>query len=94
MDSKITLEWPDVIVTFNSLIRNIEHLREKIDSDTLNDDDLYEAEEELNDYTTLLVRLRQQYREMSDKGELSANLLRKLKEICQTSSFNLLRKRR
>jgi hypothetical protein len=80
--SGTVLNWADVIVVFNSLIRNIEFLREAINSGKLNDDELYDVEEELNDYVTLLARLRQKYFELSDKGELSKGLAKKLKEIC------------
>lgn len=79
--SETALVWSEVIVVFNSLIRNIEYLRETIESDSLDDDGLYDAEEELKDYETLLARLRQRYSEISEKGELSESLSKKLKEI-------------
>ena len=80
--STTALEWSEVIVIFNSLIRNIEYLRGAIEADAFNDDELYDAEEELNDYVTLLARLRQRYSEIPNKGELSESLTKKLKEIC------------
>lgn len=76
------ISWSEMIVMFNSLIRSIEHLREVINSDSLDDDDLYEAEEELNDYVTLIARLRQRYTGIVDKGELSETLSNKLQNIC------------
>ncbi|HED34614.1 MAG TPA: hypothetical protein ENJ08_10430 [Gammaproteobacteria bacterium] len=76
------LVWSEVIVVFNSLIRNIEYLREQIASDSLDDDVLYDAEEELNDYVMLLTVFRQRYAEIADKGELTDNLSRKIREIC------------
>jgi len=80
--NSILIEWSEVVVVFNSLIRNIELLRKKIDSNTLDGDDLYDAEEELNDYIMLLLKLRQRYSEISGKGELTGALERKLREIC------------
>ena len=76
------LDWSEMIIVFNSLIRNIEELRRKIDSDSLDDDELYEVEEELNDYVTLLPRLRQRFYDITDKGELPEKLARKIREIC------------
>lgn len=76
------LDWPEIIIMFNSLIRNIEELRRKIDSDSLDDSELYEAEEELNDYVTLLPKLRQRFYAISDKGELPEKLAKKIREIC------------
>ena len=80
--SQTVLEWSEVIVAFNSLVRNIEFLRKLIDSDSLEDDDLYDTEEELNDYLILLAKLRQRYSEISDKGELPDSLLNKIRELC------------
>ncbi len=80
--SQAILEWPEIIVIFNSLVRNIEHLRKLIDSGSLNDDHLYDVEEELNDYVVLLARLFQKYTEISDKGELSNSLFKKIKSLC------------
>ncbi len=80
---KVEVNWSEVVIIFNSLIKSIEHLRQAIDSDSFdNDDDLYDAEEELNDYVTLLARLREKYAELTDKGELSASLAKKIREIC------------
>ena len=77
----IEISWSDCIVIFNALIENIEKLRLEIESDELDDDELYDAEEELNDYTTLLARLRTKYMECSNKGELSGSLSKKLQSI-------------
>jgi len=76
------IDWSDLIVIFNSLIGSIEKLRNSIESGSLEEDDLYDAEEELNDYVVVLSRLRQKYSEISDKGELSESLSTKLKNIC------------
>ena len=75
------IDWSECIVIFNSLIRNIEHLRVYIESD-VDEDDAYDAEEELNDYVTLLTRLRVQYSEIENKGELSESLKKKIMTIC------------
>ena len=75
------IDWSECIVIFNSLIRNIEHLRVYIESD-VDEDDAYDAEEELNDYVTLLTRLRVQYSEIENKGELSESLKKKIMAIC------------
>lgn len=80
-DEAIEISWSDCIVLFSSLISNIEMLRVKVESDELDDDELYEAEEELNDYTTLLARLRSKYVECKDKGELPNSLNKKLQSI-------------
>ena len=79
--SDTVIGWSEVIVVFNSLIRNIEFLRVAITSGSLDDDELYDAEEELKDYEILLAKLRQRYTEIAEKGELSGKLLKKLKEI-------------
>lgn len=76
------IDWSEIIVMFNSLIRNIEELRKTTDSDTLDDDELYQVEEELNDYVILLARLRQRFSEIPDKGELPEKLAKKIREIC------------
>jgi len=76
------LVWSEVIVVFNSLIRSIEYLQEQIASDSLDDDALYDAKEELNDYVMLLAVLRQRYAEIADKGELTDSLSKKIREIC------------
>lgn len=78
---KIEISWSDCIILFGSLISNIEKLRETVQSDEIDDDELYEIEEELNDYTTLLVRLRSKYMECKDKGELPLALNKKLESI-------------
>ena len=82
-DESIEISWSDCIVLFSSLISNIETLRITVESDGLDDDELYEAEEELNDYTTLLARLRSRYMECKDKGQLPNALNKKLQSIVQ-----------
>lgn len=77
----IEISWSDCIVIFNSLIGNIEQLREVVESDDIDEDDLYEAEEELNDYVTLLLRLKTKYFECNEKGDLPENLVKKLNSI-------------
>lgn len=77
----ITIDWSECIIIFNSLIKNIEELRETVESDDIDDDDLYDAEEELNDYITLLTRLREKYSELTDKSDLPHELKKKLSEI-------------
>ena len=76
------IDWSECIVIFNSLIRSIEHLREFLESDDIDEDDAYDAEEELNDCVILLSRLREQYSEIKDKGELSESLKNKIMSIC------------
>ena len=80
-DESIKINWSDCIVLFNSLISNIEKLRVAVESDELDDDELYDAEEELNDYTALLARLRLKYMECKDKGEIPSSLNKKLQSI-------------
>lgn len=77
----IKISWSDCIVIFNSLIDSIERLRIQIDAGELDEDDLYDAEEELNDYTMLLSRLHTKYMECSDKGDLPNELRKKLLSI-------------
>lgn len=77
----IEIHWSDCIVIFNSLIESIKNLREIIDSNSLDDDELYEAEESLNDYVTLVSRLKTKYKECADKGELPKELIKKLETI-------------
>ena len=79
---KAEIDWSELIIVFNSLVGSIESLRNKINSDMLDDDDLYDAEEELNDYVMLIARLRQRYEGIPDKGEISGSLSEKLKDIC------------
>ena len=67
---KTEIDWSELIIVFNSLVGSIETLRAAIESESLDEDDLYNAEEELNDYVVLLARLRQRYIEIPDKGEL------------------------
>ena len=80
-DETIEISWSDCIVLFGSLISNIETLRAAVESNDIDDDELYEAEEELNDYTTLLARLRSKYMECKEKGELPSSLNKKLQSI-------------
>lgn len=77
----ISVNWSDTIVMFNSLLRSIDQLRAQINADILDDDDLFDAEEELNDYLILLARLRKKYTELSDKGELPAALINKFNAL-------------
>ena len=79
---KTEIDWSELIIVFNSLVGSIETLRAAIESESLDEDDLYNAEEELNDYVVLLARLRQRYIEIPDKGELSDSLTKKLRDIC------------
>lgn len=72
----IEVDWSECIIIFNSLIKNIEELRVNIETD--DDDDLYDAEEELNDYVTLLARLREKYFKLADKSDLPPGLEKKL----------------
>lgn len=77
----IELYWSDCVVVFNSLIRSVEQLRALIAAGDLDDDEVYDAEEELSDYLTLLGRLRAKYAECSNAGELSKELDNKLKAL-------------
>jgi hypothetical protein len=77
----IEISWSDCIVIFNSLIGNIEQLRKVVESENIDEDDLYEAEEELNDYVTLLARLKTKYFKCSEKGDLPDSLIKKLNSI-------------
>lgn len=77
----IELYWSDCIVVFNSLIRSVEELRILIAAGDSDDDWLYDAEEELNDYLTLLARLKTKYAECSNTGEFSKELDNKLKAL-------------
>lgn len=79
---KAEIDWSELIIVFNSLIGSIESLRKKIDSEELDEDHLYDAEEELNDYVVLIARLRKRYEDIPDKGEISGSLAGKLKNIC------------
>lgn len=76
-----TVEWFEVIVIFNSLLRNIDFLRTALDSEKLSEDEQYNLEEELNDYIALLHKLKARYAEISDKGELSPSLTKRLREL-------------
>lgn len=73
-----TVEWFEVAVIFNSLLRNINSLRSTLDSAAINDDDRYTLDEELNDYISLLRKLKARYVEIADRGELSPDLTRRL----------------
>ena len=77
----IKIDGSECIIIFNSLIKNIEVLREIVESDDIDDDDLYDAEEELNDYIMLLTRLREKYFELTDKGDLPQEFKKKLFDI-------------
>lgn len=80
-NENIEISWSDCIVLFNTLIRGIEGLRSEIDSGNLDEDELYDREEELNDYVMLLSRLHTKYGECSGKGELPFELKNKLLSI-------------
>ncbi|HMW47188.1 MAG TPA: hypothetical protein PKD17_04585 [Cellvibrionaceae bacterium] len=80
-ENTITVDWSECIVLFNSLLRNIEQLREIVDADGIDDDELYEAEEELNDYVILLAHLKNRYSNLADKGELSPGLKKRLAAV-------------
>ena len=75
------IDWSEMIVIFNALVRSIEQLHAAINAENVDDDELYELEEELNDYQILLARLRQRYADIPDKGELSEALKRKLSAL-------------
>ena len=76
-----TVEWFEVVIIFNSLLRNIDSLRSTLDSKNINEDERYALDEELNDYTTLLHKLKARYVEISDRGELSPDLVRRLRKL-------------
>lgn len=76
-----TVEWFEVVIIFNSLLRNIDSLRSTLDSEKLNEDERYTLDEELNDYTALLHKLKARYAEISDKGELSPDLITRLRKL-------------
>ena len=80
-ENTIAVEWSECIVLFNSLLRNIEQLRGIVDSEGIDDDELYEAEVELNDYVILLAHLKNRYSSLADKGELSPGLKKRLASI-------------
>lgn len=77
----INIDWSECIVIFNSLMKSIEELRNAIDADEFDDDDLYDAEEELNDYVTLLAHLKERYSDLQDAGDLTSDLKQKLRNI-------------
>ena len=76
-----TVEWFEVVVIFNSLLRNIDSLSSTLDSEKLNEDERYTLDEELNDYTTLLHKLKARYVEIPDRGELSPDLASRLRKL-------------
>lgn len=75
-----TVEWFEVVVMFNSLLRNIDSLNSTLDSETLNEDERYALDEELNDYIALLHKLKARYVEISDRGELLPDLASRLRK--------------
>lgn len=77
----IEISWSDCIVLFNTLIRSVESLRSEIDSESLDKDEQYDLEEELNDYVMLLSRLHTKFGECSDKGEIPLELRKKIQSI-------------
>ena len=76
-----TVEWFEVVIIFNSLLRNIDSLRGILASEKLDEDERYALDEELNDYTTLLHKLKARYVEISDRGELSPALTSRLRNL-------------
>lgn len=77
----VTVDWPEIIIIFNSLLRNIAAIRLQLDDDDLDEEVQYNLDEELNDYTMLLQRLKIRYEELSIKGELSSRLKTLLQEF-------------
>lgn len=77
----IEISWSDCIVLFNTLIRSVESLRSEIDSGSLDEDEQYDLEDELNDYVMLLSRLHTKFGECSDKGEIPLELRKKIQSI-------------
>ncbi|MCH9692283.1 MAG: hypothetical protein K0U59_09535 [Gammaproteobacteria bacterium] len=77
----IEISWSDCIVLFNTLIRSIEGLRNEIESGSLDEDEQYDLEEELNDCVMLLSRLQTKYGECPDKGEMSLELKKKIQSV-------------
>ena len=76
-----TIEWFEVVIMFNSLLRNIDSLSSTLGSETLNEEERYVLDEELNDYITLLHKLKARYVEISDRGELSPALASRLRKL-------------
>lgn len=76
------MEWFELIVVFNTLLKSIDTVRAQLDNDDLDDDVQYALDEELNDYTTLLRRLQARYAAIPTKGELSPGLKKRLQEFC------------
>ena len=77
----IIIDWSECIIIFNSLMKNIEELRNTIDANEIDDDDLFDAEEDLNDYVTLLVHLKERYSNLQDAGDLTSDMKKKLNNI-------------
>ena len=77
----IIIDWSECIIIFNSLMKNIEELRNTIDANEIDDDDLFDVEEDLNDYVTLLVHLKERYSNLQDAGDLTSDMKKKLNNI-------------
>ena len=75
------VEWSEMIVIFNALLKSIECVRTQLADDNLDDDSQYMLDEELNDYMMLLNRLKQRYDEIATKGDLSPDLKKRLQEV-------------
>lgn len=80
-NTSISLEWFDVIVAMLSLIESIDAATVTLESGKLDDDDAYELEERLNDYRTLLLKLKIKYMELPEKSELPESLSKRLSDI-------------
>ena len=76
-----TVEWFEVVIIFNSLLRNIDLLRSMLASEKPNEEERYALDEELNDYITLLQKLKARYVDISDRGELSPELTSRLRKL-------------
>jgi hypothetical protein len=75
------VDWSELIVIFNSLLRSIAAIREQLNDDDLDDDLQYDLDEELNDYVMLLNRLKVRFAGIPAKGQLAASLKKKLDEF-------------
>ncbi len=77
----IQIHWSDCVVLFSALINNIQELRNVVADEDIDDGELYEAEQSLNDYVTVLARLRDKYNACTDKGALPEELVKELSAI-------------
>jgi hypothetical protein len=76
-----TVDWSELIIIFNSLLRNIDVLRNALADANLDEDVQYDLDEELNDYLMLVQKLKRRYADIPEKGELSPRLIRLLGEF-------------